>query len=101
MLMELPLEFDSDKDRRNRLKHKVSLAEAEQMEWETALVWPDARFDYGEERMIGLGYIGLRLYYVVFVDRDEKRRIISLRKAHPQEMKYYAKTQIWNYFPNA
>jgi len=101
MLPALPLEFDPDKDRRNRVKHKVSLADAEYMEWETALVWPDVRFDYGEERMIGLGYIGLRLYYVVFVDRDETRRIISLRKAHPKEMKYYARTQTRNYFPNA
>ena len=40
--------------------------------------------------MIGLAYIGLRLYLVVYVDRDEGRRIISLRKANRREVNRYA-----------
>jgi len=42
--------------------------------------------------MCGLGYIGMRLYFVVFVDRGDIRRIVSLRKANPREYEKYAST---------
>ena len=42
--------------------------------------------------MAGIGYIELRLYYVVFVDRDDNRRVISLRKANKREENRYANT---------
>ena len=65
-------------------------------EWETAVVWPDTRRDYGEARMVALGYIGLRIMALVFVDRPPEqpteRRIISLRKANTREVKRYAET---------
>ncbi|MGE0048824.1 MAG: BrnT family toxin [Acidithiobacillus sp.] len=74
------MSYDSAKDAANIAKHGVSLADAEQMEWDSAVIWPDVRREYGESRMAATGYIGIRLYYVVFVDRSEGRRIISLRK---------------------
>ncbi|MCD0501971.1 BrnT family toxin [Bordetella petrii] len=82
--------FDPVKDRANRLKHGASLALARQFEWEDALIWEDRRHDYGELRMIALGYVGHRLHYVVFVDRLEQRRIVSLRKANLREIQRYA-----------
>jgi len=48
------IEFDSAKDVNNRAKHGVSLALANELEWESALVWIDDRFDYDEMRMIAL-----------------------------------------------
>jgi uncharacterized DUF497 family protein len=42
--------------------------------------------------MVALGYIGLRIMAVVFVDRPPERRIISLRKANSREVKRYAET---------
>ncbi len=59
---------------------------------ETTITWLDTRKEYGEQRMAGIGYIGPRLYYVVFVDRADDRRIISLRKANKREEKRYANT---------
>jgi uncharacterized DUF497 family protein len=73
-------------------KHAVSLTDAAGFEWDDAVTWPDQRHDYGEHRMIGLGYIGDRLFNVVLVDRGEERRIISLRKANTKEVKRYAQT---------
>ena len=74
----------------------VSLTEAAGFEWGTAVVWPDTRRDYGEARMVALGYIGLRIMALVFVDRPPEqpteRRIISLRKANSREVKRYAET---------
>jgi len=86
------IEFDPVKDAVNRDKHVISLGEAARIDWGTAVTWPDDRFDYGETRMCGLGYIGLRLYSVVFVDRGDIRRIVSLRKANPREYRKYAST---------
>ena len=88
--------FDPAKDAANLAKHGFSLLDAVGFEWETAVVWPDTRRDYGEPRMAALGYIGLRIMALVFVDRPPEqpteRRIISLRKANSREVKRYAET---------
>ncbi|MFT3906009.1 MAG: BrnT family toxin [Steroidobacteraceae bacterium] len=86
----MQIEFDPAKNDANREKHGIELAAAERLEWDTAITWADARKDYGEGRECGIGYIGLALYFVVFVDRDQTRRIISLRKANRKEVKRYA-----------
>lgn len=39
--------FDSSKDSANVQKHGVSLAAAASIEWESALIWPDERRNYG------------------------------------------------------
>ncbi len=82
--------YDPMKDEANNAKHGVSLASAESIEWESALVWRDERLDYGEPRFCAIGYIGVRLYFVAFVDRAESRRIISLRRANDREVRRYA-----------
>jgi uncharacterized DUF497 family protein len=84
--------FDATKDALNLAKHHCSLADADLFEWDTAVVWQDERHDYNEQRMIGLGYIGNRIFCIVFVDRDNTRRIISLRKANNKEVNRYAST---------
>jgi uncharacterized DUF497 family protein len=82
-------EFDPAKDRANLAKHGVSLVLAVELDWESALVWVDGRFKYGEMRMIALAPKTEVLYYVAFVDRGEVRRIISLRRANRREVKHY------------
>ena len=88
--------FDPAKDAANLAKHGFSLLDAVGFEWDTAVMWPDKRREYDEARMVALGYIGLRIMAVVFVDRPleqpTERRIISLRKANTREVKRYAKT---------
>lgn len=84
--------FDLAKDQRNTSKHGVSLGAAADFEWNDALVWVDERKEYGEARMCAIGYIEIRLYVVVYVDRADSRRIISLRKANLREVKQYAET---------
>lgn len=86
----MQITFDEAKDALNKSKHGLSLSEAAKFEWDDALVWHDTRRDYGETRMIALGAIGERLYCVVYVDREDARRIISLRKANYREVVDYA-----------
>jgi len=86
----MEIEFDLSKDALNINKHNVSLADASKLEWEYLLAKQDDRNNYGEVRMIGFAPIGSRVYCVVYTDRDNTRRIISLRKANKREVIYYA-----------
>jgi uncharacterized protein len=83
------IEFDPAKDVANQTKHGISLSVAGELDWETALVWIDDRFEYGETRMIALAPKAEILYYAAFVDRGEARRVISLRRANRREVKHY------------
>ena len=64
-------EFDPAKDRANQAKHGVSLAIADELDWDAALVWVDERFGYDELRMIALAPKTATLFYVAFVEREE------------------------------
>jgi len=82
----MQITFNPSKNDHNIAKHDVSLAAARMIDWENLWYEPDTRQDYGEVRLVGYGLIGKRLYCVVFTDRDDTRRIISLRKANPREV---------------
>ena len=88
----MQIEFDPAKDSANQTKHGVSLALAEELNWDAALVWIDDRFGNDEWRMIALAPRTGILYYVAFVDRGEVRRIISLRRANRREVKHYVQS---------
>lgn len=46
----------------------------------------DDRFDYGEERLVSYGRIEDAAVVVVWTERQGRRRIISMRRAHEWEM---------------
>ena len=73
----------------NSPRQVLSLEEAARRDWNRVLAKLDTRTDYGELRQIGYGPIGRRLYCVVFVDRGDTLRIISLRKANNREIDRY------------
>ena len=76
----------------NVARQQVWFHEAEGFEWETAVILIDGRQRYGEARFKATGYIGLRLFVMVFTLRETAVRIISLRKANVREINHYAKT---------
>lgn len=87
----MKIDFDPSKDAINQTAHGISLGLASQLEWDNLQSKPDTRRDYGEMRMIGYAVMDERLYCVVYVDRDDVRRVISLRKANEREVAKYAK----------
>ena len=87
----MQFDFDPGKDATNLSKHGLSLAAAAELSWDAALVWIDDRADYGEVRMVALAPIGDMLFFVAFVDREQARRIISLRRANRREINHYVK----------
>lgn len=85
----MQITFDPSKDAQNQDKHRVPLSDADGLEWDTLLAMPDDRKDFGEPRMIGFALMGERLFCVVYTDRGDTRRIISLRKANNREKILY------------
>ena len=88
----MEFEFDPDKARTNLRKHGVSFAHAEQAlrdEMAITIEDPDAT---GERRFVTLGMDALgRILVVIHVQRGERTRVISARKASAGESKkYYA-----------
>ena len=91
----MKITYDQAKSGANERKHGVSLALAEAINWPSVWCAPDDRKDYGELREIGYAVIDARLYCVVFTQRGEAFRVISLRKANNREIERYEEaTQI-------
>ena len=80
-------EWDEGKRRSNLDKHGVDFTAIESFDWETALVGRSDR--HGEVRFVAIGYIKDRLHQVVFTERGEVTRIISLRRASLRERRSY------------
>ena len=53
------------------------------------VTFEDRRYDYCEERFITLGLLEGRVVVITHTERDEKTRIISMRKANRREKKTY------------
>ena len=49
----------------------------------------DSRKDYGEQRMIAVGYLADRMVIVGYVQRGKTKHIFSMRKANEREAKKY------------
>ena len=88
-IIRVRITFDQAKDATNVGKHGVSLALADQLDWNAAVVWEDRRRDYGETRFVALAPHTRRLYCVAFTQRAGMRRIISVRKANRREIELY------------
>ena len=56
---------------------------------EVILTAEDKRQDYGETRLISLGLLEDLVVVVVYTERGEKIRLISMRKANQKERKAY------------
>lgn len=83
------IEYDAAKDQSNQEKHGLSLAQAGLLDWATALIHADTRFDYSEARYQALGLLDMQTYLAVFTIRDDALRIISLRRANRREERRY------------
>jgi uncharacterized DUF497 family protein len=84
-------EWDEKKARTNRIKHRVDFELVVRFEFRSALIELDDDLDYGEERWSAIGWIGLGLFTLVYVERSDAIRVISLRKATNDEKRRYGK----------
>lgn len=89
----MKFEWDEGKNKANIRKHGIDFADAWQLFEHPLLIWHDDRYDYGEDRYIGLGMLhSLMVVLVAFVERDiDTIRVISMRKAKKHERERYEK----------
>ena len=68
----------------------LDMARAAEIFSGATLTVEDDREDYGETRLITIGFLDSRMVVMVWTQRGAARRIISLRKANEREQKAYA-----------
>ena len=80
------------KEAESRVKHGLDFAQLERFEWDLATFEIDDREDYGELREKAVSFIGEVIHVLIFTERDEVVRAISLRKATKLERRRYVQS---------
>jgi uncharacterized DUF497 family protein len=80
--------WDEAKRRTNLAKHGMDLADAERFDFDGAMIEED-RDAKGEQRFRAVGWIGNRLCYLIYTERGEEMRVISLRPVTRKERRDY------------
>ena len=83
----MEFEFDAEKSAANLKKHGLSLDQAKRL-WEVPAVVVEAR-TVGEERFMIIGRLGDKLYSCIYTTRGETIRLISARRSHRKEERFY------------
>jgi len=81
-------EFDEQKSQSNLAKHGIDFIEAQQLLNDPALLEIPARTE-DEPRYLLIGKINDRLWSAVVTSRNEKIRIISVRRSRKEEVELY------------
>src|SRR5688572_22967307 len=83
--------FDPNKNQRNIEERDLSFECAANFDFETATYLEDNRHEYGESRLVAVGYLNKRLHILCFTPTDTGIRVISFRKANDREVTKYGK----------
>lgn len=86
-------EWDERKSSANLAKHGVDFDAIFEFDWLTSVEVEDDRFDYGEDRLVAIGWLRGDLYTVTFTWRGDIMRIISLRKSDKRDRTFFANAQ--------
>ena len=83
-------EWDDAKAEANRKKHKINFRAATRVFDDLlVLIRQDLSEDYGEDRFLAVGLVEDLLITVAYTERGDRIRIISARKANPDERRAY------------
>jgi uncharacterized DUF497 family protein len=83
------LEWDEEKRLLTLEKRGLNFADAAFIFAGETYNFPDCRKDYGEQRIITIGFLLNRMVVLVWTPRSNNRRIISMRKANEREYEEY------------
>jgi len=84
----MDFEFDGNKSDSNKRKHGIDFAEAQSLWNDPDLVEIPAKV-VGEPRFLVIGMIERKHWSAVITYRDRKIRLISVRRARPEEIEFY------------
>ena len=89
----MQIEFDAEKSASNVRERGISFDRFADMDLATALSSEDTRREYGEPRVRIFGLIDGRLHAAVITLREDRVRVISLRRANRREERAYEKAR--------
>lgn len=84
----MQFEFDPSKSEANKAKHGIDFDEAQALWDDPLLLEAPARTD-DEPRFLVIGRIGAKHWSAVCVRRDDRVRLISVRRARREEIERY------------
>ena len=87
--MVIRVTFDAAKRQATLATRGLDFADAAEVFRGETLDWKDERLDYGEDRIVTVGYLRGRLVVILWTERHGSRRIISMRKANEREQARY------------
>ena len=86
----MKFEWNEQKNLENIRRHGIDFQDVSDIFQYYMLIDLDDRYDYGEERWLGIGMLRNRLAVIVFTERDNDTiRIISARQANKYERQIY------------
>ena len=81
--------WGESKRKDNILKHGMDFIDAKATFSSATFTFEDDRFSYGEQRFVTLGMLKGVVVLIAHTERNDKIRIISMRKATKNEQKIY------------
>lgn len=85
----MEIEFDPAKRDWTLRERRLDMAKAAPIFGGFHMSREDDREDYGEIRVVTIGRMGRKIVVCVWTERADRRRIISLREAEPDEREIY------------
>lgn len=86
----MAITFDPAKRDRARAERGLDFEDAGAVFADPAFEFEDERRDYGERRIVTVGFVAGRMTIVIWTRRGADRHVISMRKANVREQKRYA-----------
>ena len=85
----MQIDFDQAKRNWTLEARGLDMGRAQEVFDGIGITFRDARLDYGEQRLVRIGYLDGRMVVLVWTKRGDVFRIISLRKANGREQALY------------
>ncbi len=85
----LKFEWDENKNKINIERHGIDFCDARLIFNYPMIIKTDDRKDYNEKRLVGLGILYGSVIFIVFTEREDTIRVISIRRANRNERKIY------------
>lgn len=85
----LQFEYDVNKSLKNETKHGINFEDAQRLWSDPYLIVVPAKNTSYESRYLAIGRIDEKYWSAIVTYRDEKIRIISMRRARTEEVNTY------------
>ena len=88
-IIDVEITYDPRKSERNQRERNLGFEQAAEFDFASASYFHELR--NGEHRLVGVGYLGIRLHILCFLPTPGGIRVISFRKANDREARKYGK----------